>query len=336
MAYKDSGEMPVNQGYMLGDYIFSITVTQDPGEAETGINVRCDKGEERAVVSSEVTGTVEGWCVEANETTADVYVVMTDIEEPTFPFGSTGSITGNEKIQGGYTNTYEAPALTFIWSGGNSATYIFASPEPGQAATIIDNNPLNPGIISVPMSTAFSLAGKTVYYTTYNSEWTTITSAWPATASIEQSVAMMAWRMIYGGAIAPVQLVARFAIDLHDAGGTGTDSDWEDPGDYDTDNPDPYDPDNPRTTLELAVTGASAGTHSALPADKATVKPYGCGGDGGNGGGGGAGASTVIVRRFATDRADSKKITATARPHGYGSGGGKGGKGGDGCVLIFY
>ena len=95
----------------------------------------------------------------------------------------------------------------------------------------------------------------------------------------------------------------------------------------------------------MTVTGALSGRHndpiedpsySYIPADKDTMKDYGCGGDGGHGGGGGAGASTVIVHKFATNQANSKEVTAIARRHGYGSGGGKGGKGGDGCILVYY
>lgn len=136
-------------------------------------------------------------------------------------------------------------------------------------------------------------------------------------------------------------LVGRFSIDLEDAGGVGPGSDWTDPGDYDPD----WEEGDPTHTLYVTVTGALSGRHndpivdssySYIPADKDTVKDYGCGGDGGHGGGGGAGASTVVVHKFATNQANSKEITAIARRHGYGSGGGKGGKGGDGCILIYY
>jgi hypothetical protein len=104
-------------------------------------------------------------------------------------------------------------------------------------------------------------------------------------------------------------------------------------------------PDEITRTLYITVTGALSGRHndpgkdpsySYLPADKDTVKDYGCGGDGGHGGGGGAGASNVVVYKFATDKADSKEITAITKRPGFGSGGGKGGKGGDGCILIYY
>lgn len=132
-------------------------------------------------------------------------------------------------------------------------------------------------------------------------------------------------------------LVARFAIGIGDAGGyPGGGGGWISPGDWNID---------PTTTLHLTVNGALSGRHndpmndtsySYVPADKETVKDYGSGGDGGNGGGGGAGASTVIVRQFATNKANSKDILALAKRHGYGSGGGKGATGGDGCILVYY
>ena len=104
-------------------------------------------------------------------------------------------------------------------------------------------------------------------------------------------------------------------------------------------------PDEITRTLYITVTGALSGRHndpgkdpsySYLPADKSTIADYGCGGDGGHGGGGGAGASNVVVYKFATDKADSKEITAITKRPGFGSGGGKGGKGGDGCILVYY
>ena len=104
-------------------------------------------------------------------------------------------------------------------------------------------------------------------------------------------------------------------------------------------------PDEITRTLYITVTGALSGRHndpgkdpsySYLPAEKNTIADYGCGGDGGHGGGGGAGASNVVVYKFATDKADSKEITAITKRPGFGSGGGKGGKGGDGCILVYY
>ena len=112
-------------------------------------------------------------------------------------------------------------------------------------------------------------------------------------------------------------MVGRFAIDLGDAGGVGPGSDWTDPGDYDED----WEEGDPTQTLYVEVIGALSGRHndpivdpsySYIPADKDTVKDYGCGGDGGHGGGGGAGASTVVIHKFATNQANFKEVT-TAR-----------------------
>lgn len=132
-------------------------------------------------------------------------------------------------------------------------------------------------------------------------------------------------------------LIARFEISPHDAGATGTDSFWTDPLDWNID---------PTTVLNLTVNGALSGRHndplnenadySYIPDDQAKASGYGCGGNGGHGGGGGAGSSTIVVNRFATDRANIKNIVTKPKRHGYGSGGGKGGEGGDGCILIYY
>lgn len=165
-------------------------------------------------------------------------------------------------------------------------------------------------------------------------------------------------------------LIGRFAIDIRIAGGTagnggaepGPDGQpWQDvddgqptlwPGDEGY--PDPEDPDYPgddmpyyppAKTLHVTINGALSGRHndplndtsySYLPSDQIAQPQYGSGGIGGNGGGGGAGASTIIVRKFATKKADSKTYVLKPKRHGYGSGGGKGGKGGDGCILIYY
>ncbi len=199
--------------------------------------------------------------------------------------------------QGGYTGTY---AVTNLNSNG---TY--------WANIDFDDGPTGPpSPIYGPAFTSISAAGASV-------------SAGPAEYLTKD------------------MLVGRFAIELEDAGGVGPGSDWDDPGDYDDD----WEEGDPTHTLYVTVTGALSGRHndpivdpsySYIPADKATVKDYGCGGDGGHGGGGGAGASTVVVHKFATNQANSKEVTAIARRHGYGSGGGKGGKGGDGCILVYY
>ena len=72
------------------------------------------------------------------------------------------------------------------------------------------------------------------------------------------------------------------------------------------------------------------------PSARSEQPDYGSGGYGGHGGGGGAGASTVVIYKFNSGKADSVEQIAIAKRHGYGSGGGAGGRGGDGCILIFW
>ena len=196
------------------------------------------------------------------------------------------------------------------------------------------------------LSQTITNQGKTAYYTVNASSasqvstWSDIDEGAPNnTGTITPNDA---WLLVYqNDNTTEERLVGRFAINLEDAGGDGPGSDWIDPGDYDPN----WEEGDPTHTLYVEVTGALSGRHndpivdpsySYIPADKDTVKDYGCGGDGGHGGGGGAGASTVVIHKFATNQANSKEVTAIARRHGYGSGGGKGGKGGDGCILVYY
>lgn len=100
-----------------------------------------------------------------------------------------------------------------------------------------------------------------------------------------------------------------------------------------------------QTTLVFTATAGLSGRHCDPvadpgwlyhPAPRTEVPAYGSGGYGGHGGGGGAGASTVVIYKFDSARADYVEQVAKIRRHGYGSGGGRGGKGGDGCILIFW
>lgn len=101
----------------------------------------------------------------------------------------------------------------------------------------------------------------------------------------------------------------------------------------------------PTTTLIFTATAGLSGRHCDpientgwlyRPASRTEGPAYGSGGYGGHGGGGGAGASTAVIYRFSTNKANNLEQIAVARRHGYGSGGGQGGKGGDGCILIFW
>lgn len=100
-----------------------------------------------------------------------------------------------------------------------------------------------------------------------------------------------------------------------------------------------------QTTLVFTATAGLPGRHcdpingdtdANHPISRSEVPAYGSGGYGGHGGGGGAGASTVIIYKFDSGKADSVEQVAITKRHGYGSGGGAGGKGGDGCIIIFW
>ena len=328
MAYNNSGELPIGQSYQLGEYVFSITVSHDPGESETGINVRCDKGGERARVASEVTGTVESWSVEANETEASVYVKVRNTGDWTaddnFVVSSAGTYLGSSNERKFY-KSYDGKAVAVYRTGGLDNWY----------GPVLISTERNATLYSQGASMyTFEYQGLTWYLNTgYHyakpSTWDTPlpTIGTPSSSVKEQFTQIMAMANVEVSADERQQLVARFAIDIREAGG-GPGGDWDEPGDTG----------DPSYTLNVNVTGASAGTHdaAAVPMAPADQPVYGSGGAGGNGGGGGGGQSTAIVRRFATDKAGSVNQEVTLRPPGVGSKGSPGGKGGDGCILIFH
>lgn len=238
----------------------------------------------------------------------------------------------------------------------SSIKFIFASPIPvtvylRHTSTAIHYNQYNQEthredleqITPLNVTNPTTHDGKTAYYlfheVVHSSNVKSVSA--PSVNGTITPDPIIPWVMLYGtleyddtDAEIDERLIATFPINLVDADG-GPEGNWEGPGDTG----------DPNTTIHLTVIGALSGRHndplndtsySYTPADKSTIKPYGCGGDGGNGGGGGAGASTVVVRKFATDKASNKEILASAKRHGYGSGGGKGGTGGDGCILIYY
>ena len=315
-----------------------------------------------------------GWYVEANETEASVYakVLIRDESQHSSSFlpewvGDSLISSDNgflqTKIQGSagsryyYTYQWSCEQLVIVKEGESGCEVICASKSSGSAQeTKTGYNPDTGEIIDPPSTHGYNLnhnvthEGKNAYWTVFR---------WYFSSQIDKAEPVInhngyvstddaqniAWTMLYGFSSGePVEkeiLIGRFAIEIKDAGGVGPGSDWEDPGDYDED----WEEGDPTHTLYATVTGALSGRHndpiedpsySYIPADKDTVKDYGCGGDGGHGGGGGAGASTVVIHKFATNQANFKEVTAIARRHGYGSGGGKGGKGGDGCILVYY
>lgn len=365
MAVKDSEELKANERYPLGDYNFRIERSSIPGSSNDKIEAICtDKDGKNARKSIQIPSSAQlvGWYVEANETEATVYIIVKKKEDSPIPVDVPYTILSGPIA----TGTYEHPTSNWTIIGEiSSGVYVFETYDVpmkviivGSTLVAVFNGPNDPssffigwrnkngsGSGSSTGSVSYTYNGKTVYFGTRGVSNDQINKGLIpiSTELTEYQYRDIAWAMEYGTAEETTEeiLVARFAIDIEDAGGVGPGSDWVDPGDYDPD----WEPDDPTHTLYVEVTGALSGRHndpivdpsySYIPADKDTVKDYGCGGDGGNGGGGGAGASTVVIHKFATNQANSKEVTAIARRHGYGSGGGKGGKGGDGCILVYY
>lgn len=364
MAYKDSGEIATNSNYALGDYSFRIERSSGTSPDYDKLEAVCTKNGKNARKSIQVPSTYQysGYYVEANGTTADVYAVVgvpkgegseiisSAINQPlervaataglqvfkeSGPVISTNGVVYAVAWKGSDDNPQSSSWGSWSFCSGTSGAYVVKKYD------YYDQNE------TVRLINSYAYQGKTVYYTSngfYQNAHGGINIPFGAKQNL--SVKEVCWHVIYGEIEPPEyetkqMLVGRFAIDLEDAGGVGPGSDWVDPGDYDED----WEPEEPTHTLYVEVTGALSGRHndpiedpsySYIPADKDTVKDYGCGGDGGHGGGGGAGASTVVIHKFATNQANSKEVIAIARRHGYGSGGGKGGKGGDGCILVYY
>ena len=373
MAYKDSSEIAADQSYSLGEYSFRVERSSGTSPNYDKFEAICTKDGRNARKSIQLPSNTQfsGYYVEANGTTADVYAVVGVPKE-----GGEGEHTSDLDTSpitqpipsGSVTCVYESfpeesekgDIITDVWSGAIAAIYaadssyrcLFASASPTTVTGTLKTYSKKYGtestmIITEPVSAAYTHNGKTVYYTTrgVNRIGFKLMSSSPSNVSGYNgsftNAGATAWTIIYGTSTDPeyeekTMLIGRFAIELEDAGGVGPGSDWGDPGDWNED---------PTTTLHLTVDGALSGRHndplndtsySYIPADKDTVKDYGCGGDGGNGGGGGGGASSIVVYKFATDKANWKEIVCKPKRHGYGSGGGKGGKGGDGCILIYY
>lgn len=350
MAYKDSDELKTDERYPLGDYSFRIERSSVPGSSNDQITAICTQGGKNARKSIQIPSSIQlfGWYVEANGTTADVYAY---IDNSSSPSGLNlqkiyGSISGTLIHPSAVTSYSNMPGIqTPVYKNGHYYFLCAGETQITQIVTKIWNNDSQITYTeTVSLSAHYEKEGKTVCYSTaieVNPDyvnWGVSFTRLPDNVGLADA----AWELIYSPSITNDQiLIGRFAIDLEDAGGVGPGSDWTDPGDYDPD----WEEGDPTHTLYVTVTGALSGRHndpivdpsySYIPAEKDTVKDYGCGGDGGHGGGGGAGASTVVVHKFATNQANSKEVTAIARRHGYGSGGGKGGKGGDGCILVYY
>lgn len=353
MATKESEGLQPNGLYALGNYNFRLERSSVPGSTNDKIEAICMNGGKNARKSIQVASNTQltGWYVEANETTADVYADINVAEHGSdqkksalvpvaFPISNgvlAQSGDGTRSVTGGVT--------TAFFNTPPSFTAICASESPFTMTVVVQRDGREPKEYTHPISTSCTYNNKVFYFGEHGSSADTIL---PNAVGISQySHRDIAWTMLYGEDAGEPEykketvLIGRFAIDIDEAGGDGPGSDWDDPGDWNED----WEEGDPTQTLHVEVIGALSGRHndpiedpsySYIPADKETVKGYGCGGDGGHGGGGGAGASNIVVYKFATDKADNKEIVCKPKRHGYGSGGGKGGKGGDGCILIYY
>lgn len=376
MANKESESIKANTPYGLGEYSFNCTFDDSPTLGTYARASMTKDGQTAyKTVSLPNNSRILGYTVEAGEDVATVYAVVKVPENKgasggLLPEGVVVPITSNlectlERLANGadYWMSYGFQGVSMAifrpWEHLTSVGGIHAEAEPFTISHIhlYCRNNNREEIIERreeseqgSNSQSYTYDGKTVYYTSYgvSQQYSYGIQMTPPPAQYYGSNVgydKIAWTMVYGTPeteeVVEEIIVGRFKIDLKEAGGVGPGSDWVDPGDYDED----WEEGDPTHTLYVAVTGALSGRHndpiedpsySYIPADKDTVKDYGCGGDGGHGGGGGAGASTVVIHKFATNQANSKEVTAIARRHGYGSGGGKGGKGGDGCILVYY
>ena len=336
MAYNESGELSPSQSYQLGGYTFQLRSNYDSDEEVTGIVARMTYNGETKVQGIDIDGqvTIESWSVEANETEASVYCTIekhkrdkgtaTDKLYPgvTVPISNSANYSSGIHDLMAYGTTFLCAASIGIYGcskvPGSFTAQSWAYPGP-QVHTYSRN-----------MNTRYEVNGKPVYYNNTGAVYDTVTN--PKRSSID-NVLILCYIALYGDFTpeekeeSSEELIGRFEIDLETAGG-GPDGDWDEPGDTG----------DPSYTLNVSVTGASAGTHNSenVPLDGEIQSVYGSGGNGGNGGGGGAGASTVIIYEFATDKAGSVNQEAYAREAGAGGPGGPGGRGADGCIIIFY
>lgn len=337
MAYTEIESNPIPEGAAyysgkmpLGDYNFYLQYDA----ATAKVTTRCDMPDGiRGATSRQLPAgaQIQQWRIEANETEASVYakVFSEGVDLPTTQL----SYFEDWWVSRGIIRATNEISNTVIFSS-SSHRAVLASASPFSNHYTYKNLVYGEG---TEYAYAYTKSGKTVYY--LSNSYTNDVDVLPNTGAVFPDLPSsdIAWSMVYNRPIDEEILVARFAINIGDAGGyPGGDGGWTSPGDWNSD---------PTTTLHLTVSGALSGRHndpltdlsySYVPADNTAKAGYGCGGDGGHGGGGGGGASTVIVRQFATNKANYKDILALAKRHGYGSGGGKGGKGGDGCILIYY
>lgn len=322
MAYNESGEIPVSQStYSLGGYTFELKVqnVHEPGEEEvTSIFAICrgpDGTRETQAIDFPAGTTVESWSVEANETEASVYVEIAGTG-----INAIESTADGEHIWGGFYRCTATPCIALnqqgatvylTWYGNN---IFHAACTTDRIGILVGPDTFVGNYVSANRSNYFSSA-------------LGVTHPEIQKAGIPESTTNPKGKPISAVDMSGNYLVGRFAIDIREADG-GPDGPWDEPGDTG----------DPSYTLNVYVTGASAGVHNSenIPLDGEIQSVYGSGGNGGNGGGGGAGASTAIIYEFTTDKAGSVNQEAYAREAGAGGPGGPGGRGADGCIIIFY
>lgn len=265
MATKSSGELTYPGTYTLGEYSFTIVRTAGSGDAT--ITAYCSKGTDQGSKSITVSDSynIDGWYIEANDTTADVYVklsswldpftiktlpkcVLGNIDSPhgrTFGTWDDAPASAYYIDSNGHLSTFNTSSETIAISDGTTDLFASIGNSFSSYGTYYPEQQPQ-GYYAMSSSGASQSApqytkdGKSVYYFTLpHRERSTIPVTAGATVGDN---GRLAWYLVYG--VDPLDdallLVGRFAIDVEDAGGTGTDSDWDDPGDVYI--PDPDDP----------------------------------------------------------------------------------------------
>ena len=350
MAHTAIGQIGPNDAYELGTYRFTVAYAYDQSLNATTLQALCGReGHELKAATKKVAKQAEivSWSIEANDTTADVYAVVKIYLDKVrkSDFFPNGIKYGNAPVRNGSDYEFDGAEVGIAWKVSESSNILNSVGASKQFGTWESYNLYPSGQkynIKTKTPSPFTHQGKTVYVATVYTVERSKKNLPVNILGAEYSPDLIAWTAIYGEKVGEDYeikevLIGRFAIDPHEAGATGPDSFWIDPLDWNID---------PTTVLNLTVDGALSGRHndplnenadySYIPTDREKATGYGFGGNGGHGGGGGGGASTIVVNRFATDRANSKNIVTKPKRHGYGSGGGKGGEGGDGCILIYY
>ena len=233
MATKSSGELPFGSSYSLGEYSFRLERRPVSGSTNDQIDAICTQGGKNARKSIQIPSSakIESWSVEANDTTADVYVTIKDsggIDDWTasYTIDAAGTGLGSNGISTSYNyvkaNNGKAIAVWNQRSGNNGLPYLYSKSSSAAAIT--------PGA----MRSQTSSAGEVWYFGTglgeqgpgSNSAGLPVVS-YPVDPPIDTILAMAGYQK---DEEIDTLLVGRFKIDLGDAGGEGPGSDWDDYG----------------------------------------------------------------------------------------------------------